>query len=173
VSTLKRIRELTAKKQTEQAVKEIAAEIIASPLPERLGEDRSKDGRKIIPADSKGIVILFSCGHRVGEKHFTTKSCPTCRAANKKAHAIKKTANKPTLEERRTPSGRLPDGAIFRMTYHADREIWDGELSLPDGHLFHAECSAILDLPKKLDEKYRAALTTIEEVVKKERPGKL
>lgn len=124
----------------------------------------------------------------------TSKKCQPCRQADHAAQEAKiaekkaaKEAAKATQPEQPPPGppaekkmrpawwrsrDRLPDGSVYHSVYHADRERWEGTLSipLPDGtvKVFEAEKSGVMVIQRKLDDMYRDWLQ--QQSWKKEEP---
>jgi len=99
-------------------------------------------------------------------KKLTDRDCSDCRikaqearqAADQEA-ARKRRLDKPKKEKPpANPSGRLPDGSRFDITWDAAKEQWSGTLAVPGLASFTAAASGVFKLLQVLDGLYRAAL---------------
>lgn len=128
-SNLDRIKQL--KKQQEQATAEVSAETVS---------------------------IHALCGHKAkpdATKDSLGGNCPACAKATKERKAK---AAKAKLHAKRMATNRLPDGAVFNVTYSAASQAWTGTLKIPDIDVFQSTQSGVFPLLSRLDFLYRAWL---------------
>ncbi len=88
--------------------------------------------------------------------------CSNCRAKRRRAEQRRKdNAGRAAAAEgecrgRHALGGRLPDGALFVMTYDAAKVQWNGTLTIKGFPEFQASASSLMGLDVELDKLYRA-----------------
>ena len=168
--------------------REQAAEAVAPPPPvPPLIPKPQKPAVKANPAEIVGSEkVKAACGHEVElflhavemhlparRKKISDRACTACRQEKQKAQEAVAAERKVNQVSAPKPpkkfsmpfgdKGRLPHGSQFHGTYDAKEERWFGWLQVPPhegrpGVELKTDTGGILNLPKKLDNMYRAWL---------------
>lgn len=109
-------------------------------------------------------VVQHQCGHRQGVRYLVQSLCLGCaiKAQRKQKKAPGVTRTQAKLER----GTRLPDGAVFHMSYNAEKVLWAGSLTVGD-IVVEAEASGAVRLLQLLDNRYRTAAAFAAEAVRR------
>lgn len=103
--------------------------------------------------------VTHACGHARTIKEVEGSYCPACIKATRQK-AIQRKAERRKAQEAKvggSQDSRLPDGAVFSVTYSAERTMWGGCLVIGSQN-FQGEASGVFKLLEQLDRKYRESL---------------
>ena len=129
------------------------------PMGAKLDKIRNLNAQKNTPAKESepaeptvAVPLKFACGCLLTPDGNANNNCPKCAAENKKQRAVKmaKKQRGPDLKQ------RLPDGAVFHVTYTAASTSWTGSLDIEGCPRFQSVHGGVFGLLGRLDDLYRA-----------------